>query len=173
MRPVSVRLSAAGFSPWIPLNRLQNNFNVGLAVVFSSNGNLTCTVQHTFDNIFEWLPTRVTRSTTTATARRTNHGLSTADWIGIQGMQSTNLDGFFAVASIPDQDTVTYTVSNTGATEANGFMTIGRLFPHLTLQALTADADGNYISPVTACRLLVSAYTAGYVDLIVSQGLGT
>lgn len=43
-------------------------------------------------------------------------------------------------------------------------------FDHATLVGATANADGNYFSPVKAVRLSVTAYTSGGAELIVLQG---
>ena len=40
------------------------------------------------------------------------------------------------------------------------------------LNNLTSSATSNFSFPVTACRLNVSAYTAGAVTLTVLQGMG-
>ena len=42
-------------------------------------------------------------------------------------------------------------------------------FPHATLAAKTASADGNYAYPITGIRLNVTAYTSGSVTLTVIQ----
>jgi hypothetical protein len=170
MRPATVRVTAAGFSNWIPLTWLVPGFVVGFGVKLSSNANLTYTVQHTFDNILTpFAPlSPITRSTTVATVPITNHGLSVADWIHVQGAGAP-LDGDFAVASVPNQNSVTYTVANSGAAfSAPGVMVAtARIFPHSILFNQTASADGNYFAPPFATRLNVSAFTAGYADLTV------
>lgn len=174
MRPITVRLGAAGFTQWIQVNRLQTSFNVGLAVILSSGANLTYSVQHTFDDIHVGSPCSITRSGTAATLKLVNHGLSVADWVQVISSGSTNLDGSYAVASVVDADNITYTVANSGATADTGSAIVykARVFPNLTLQGLTASGDGNYISPIEACRLLISSYTGGFADLDVLQGRG-
>lgn len=174
MRPVRVRLSAAGFSPWVMIDRLQTDFSVGLGVLFSSGANLTCSVQHTFDDLHTANPCSITRSGTAATLKLVNHGLSVSDWIQVVSSGSTNLDGAYAVASVVDADNITYTVVNTGATADTGsaIVHIGRVLPHLTLAGITASADGDYTAPIQACRLIVTSYTGGFVDLNVLQGAG-
>lgn len=163
MRPVRVRLSAAGFSDWIPLNRMSNSFGIGLGVELSSNGNLTYSVQHTFDDIYEEADRPLSRSTTSLTVNKVNHGLSTSDWVKIAG--SPIWDGQYAVASVTDQDNFVVTVANSGVTSGIGRIQTARVFNHETLVSQTARADGNYQFPPRACRLIVSSYTAGYVDL--------
>ena len=76
MRPQRVTLSAAGFSPWLNINRMPvGSFGVGLAVKLSSGAVLTCSVQHTSDPLYnnstqEW---SASRTTTTGTITKTNH----------------------------------------------------------------------------------------------------
>lgn len=172
MRPITQRLSAAGFGAWLPLDQYDTNSNVGLAVVLSSNKNLTYTVDYTYDNVLQQtVPTALTRSTTTATATIANHGLSVNDYIGIRSAGAP-FDGDYAVASVVDQNNVTFTVANSGPTAAalGFFAVIARVFNHIVLAGLTASADSNFSTAVAACRLRISSYTAGYADLIVRQG---
>lgn len=173
MRPQTVRLASATFSPWIVLDHLVQGFVVGLGVKLSSNGNLTYSVQHTFDNILqdEVLNTSLTRSTTTATLTKTNHGLSVADYIKVSGAGAP-FDGEYAVASVVDQNSITYTVLNSGLTTSTNQprFVYARLFTHLTLAAQTTSQQGNYVAPPIATRLIVSSYTAGYADFTVIQG---
>ena len=82
-RPQTVRLSAAGFSPWIPINRLSESFGVGFGVKCSSNVNLTYSVQHTFDDLWDRSLCLMSRTTTSLAITKTNHGLSAADWVKI------------------------------------------------------------------------------------------
>lgn len=177
MRPTTVRLSAAGFSPWIPVNRLQANFNVGIVVYLSSGASLTYSVQHTMDNLYDIQPCAITRSTTVATLKQTNHGLSVADWIQVFSAGDANLNGSSsgnAVASVVDANNITYTVSNTGATADTGFSTVSkaRVLDNLTLTGMTVRGDGNYVNPITAVRLKITSYSSGFADMNVIQGLG-
>jgi len=165
MRPVRVRLAAAGYSAWIPLNRYPSSYAVALALYFSSNKNLTANVQYTLDPLESQVGV-ASRSTTTATLKLTNHGLSVDDSIVVEGAAPFN--GTYQVASVVDQNTITYTVVDSGAASAGGLSVIPmRVQLHSVLNAITADADSNFSAPPTACRLYVSSYTAGYVDLNV------
>lgn len=168
MRPATVRLSAAGFSSWIPLNRYSSAFGVGLGVVFSSNGNATASVQHTFDDIFERTNVNMSRSMTSLSITKTNHGLSVDSWAMISG--GTIWDGQYAVASITDQNTFVVTVADTGATSGVGYIQTARVFNHSVLAGITDDADSNYSAPPRACRLIITTFVAGYVDLNVISG---
>lgn len=102
MRPTSVTLSAAGPSPWIPVDRAIAPFAIGFGVVVAGGSTLTYSVEHTFDDVL---------AGATATA-----------------------------------------------------------FPHASVAAQTASKDGNYIVPVTAIRLNVTAFTSGSATLTVLQG---
>lgn len=170
MRPVRVRLAAAGRSPWIPINRYATSISIALGLMFSSNKNLTAAVEYTLDPL-ERQDCNITRSTTTATLVLTNHGLSVGDSVVVSETQSTSLDGTYAVASVVDQNTITYTVANSGATVAIGAKVVPlRVMTHPVLTGITANTDSNFSAPPTACRLAVTAYTAGYVDLDVISG---
>jgi len=189
MRPIYTRLSAAGYSPWIPVNRLQKAFGLSLGVKFSSDKSLTCTVQYTLDNInaqkvytgfdtaFMTQAYSMSRTTTSLTITKTNHGLSAGDWAMSWGNGGAPLDDEWrAITSITDQNNFVVTVANSGLTSiaapAKGWLQTARVYPHATLASLTADASGNLAFPVYAVRLYVSAYTAGYVDLEVIQAIG-
>lgn len=166
-RPQSVRLTAAGFSPWILLNRMTNGFGVGFGAKMSSNGNLTYSVQHTFDDLYERTLCLMSRSTTSLSIIKANHGLSTNDWAQISG--GSIWDGTYAVASITDQNTFVVTVADTGATSGLFWVQTARVFDHSEIDDETASADGNYEFPPRAMRLIVTAFSAGYVDLNVIQ----
>lgn len=172
MRPITVRKSAAGFTPWIPLDRLARDFQVGLAVKLSSGANLTYSVQHTLDDLHESTSSfSISRVAVTATVTKVNHGLSVGDWIQVINA-GTPFDGEYSVATVPSVDTFTYTVANTGATSvAHGAATIhtGRVFSHSVLFTKTASQDGNYAFPPWACRLNISAFVGGFADLTVLQ----
>ena len=170
MRPVRVRLAAAGVSAWIPINRYATSIAIALGLIFSSNKNLTAAVQYTLDPL-EAQDCNITRSTTTATLKLTNHGLSVGDSVVVSETQSTSLDGTYPVAGVTDQNTITYTVANSGATEAIAAKVIPlRVMTHPVLTGITANTDSNFSAPPTACRLAVTSYTAGYVDLDVVSG---
>lgn len=169
MRPIQQRLSAAGNAPWIPLNRYATSISVMLGVIFSSNKNLTASVQYTNDPLVAQ-PCKISRSTTTATLILTNHGLSVDDSVVVTGAGAP-LDGTYAVASVVDQNTITYTVANSGVTAPQSPQVIPlRVTLHEVLQGLTADLTSNFAYPPTACRLICSSYTAGYVDLNIVSG---
>lgn len=169
MRPVLVSQSAAGASAWVPVAYSQNSFALGLGVVLSTGANLTCAVEHTFDNLDPVTPVTISRTTTTATVTHPAHGLLTNDSAVIAGTGSSNFDGQRTI-TVVDANTYTYTVSNAGDTSASGFAASGRVFTHLTLTGLTARADGNYAFPVRAVRLRNSAYVSGTSTLIVLSG---
>lgn len=172
MVPVTVRRSALGFTEWVVLDQYVRGFVVGLGAKMSSNGNLTYSVEHTFDPVMTpYSPLTITRTTTVATITfTTNHGLSVADFVRIIGAGAP-FEGSYAVATVPDQTSVTVTVADAGPTSVPSSTKIvtARIFPHTTLVAKTASADGNYVAPPIACRLNVTAYTGGYVDLTVVQ----
>lgn len=50
-RPISVTVSSATQSAWLPVDNNQTPFNVGMGVVLSGGATLTYTVEHTFDDI--------------------------------------------------------------------------------------------------------------------------
>jgi hypothetical protein len=162
------------------VNRLQTAFGLALGVELSSNANLTYSVQFSLDNPNS--PDGLTqaytmsRTTTSLSITKTNHGLSVGDWAKSWGNGGAPLDDeWTAVASITDQNTFVVTVANSGLSSGNGvgWLQTMRAVSHATLAALTASATGNLAFPVTAVRLYVSSYTAGYADMQVLQSYGT
>lgn len=69
---------------------------------------------------------------------------------------------------------LTYTVEHTfDDVFAKDFTPAGATwFPNAGLTAQTTDKDGNYVVPVTAVRLNVTAWTAGTVTMTVIQAGG-
>ena len=172
MRPQRVTLSAAGFSPWLNINRMpKGNFGVALGVKLSSGASLTYSVQHTSDPLYE--PSRewsASRTTTTGTITKTNHGLSVGDWTQMDAAAPFNTA--YAVASVVDANNYTITVPDSGVTSvAKGASNLwtARVAETNEMSAKTASADGNYAYPPTACRLSITSYTSGFATLDVRQ----
>ena len=174
MRPVSYTLSAAGFGAWIPLDYLSTPFNVGIGVTLSDGATLTYDVEHTFDDIFNRRPiSALSRAATVATLDfLENHGLVAGDWIQVDSAGAP-FDGGFAVATVVDANTITYTVANSGPTEAApasfARVVTARVFDHEFLVAQTTNGDGNYAFGCRACRLNVTAYTDGEATITIVQ----
>jgi hypothetical protein len=173
MRPQQTSLAAAGNSPWLNCNWLQNSFGVSLAGIPTSGANLTWKVQHTFDLFSQTArPVTISRTTTVATVTDTDHRLSVGDSIVVVNSGSTNLDGTYDIATVIDANSYTYTVANSGIASASAQLKSFRVFDHATLVAKTARADGNYAFPPEGYRLVITAYVSGKCDLIAHQGLG-
>lgn len=173
MRPQRVTLSAAGFSPWLNINRLpKGNFGVALGVELSSGATLTYSVQHTTDPLYnaqtqEW---SASRTTTTGTITRTNHGLSVGDWVQMDAAAPFNTA--YSVASVVDADNFTITVVDAGAaavTKGASNLWTARVVDTTGLAAQTASKEGSYSVPPTACRLIITSYTSGFAQLNVLQ----
>lgn len=172
MRPQQVTLGAAGYSPWLNINRMpQGNFGVALGVELTSGASLTYSVQHTLDPIYtptyEW---SASRTTTTGTITLANHGLSVGDYW--EGGAPAPFNTSYAVASVTDANIFTVTTPNSGVTSVLIGLypsSRGHVFEHATLTTLTASANGNYAFPPTACRLIISTYSSGKATLNVIQ----
>ena len=167
--PIKQTVSSATRGAWIPLNILATPFNVSLAGVCSSNINATWLVEYSHDNPQNNVACKISSSTTTATLTLVNHGLTTSDSIIVSGSGNANLDGTFQVAGVTDQDVITYTITSTTTTSISAKVSVMRVFTHSTLTAKTANADGNIAYPISALRLRLSAWVAGYVTLLVTQ----
>lgn len=172
MRIQYVTIGSATSSAWQPIDYKQKAFAVGLAGIISSGASLTWKVQHTFDDLGRLQPFTASRTTTTATVTLPDHGLTAGDSIQVQ-YAGAPFDGYYAVASVSDQNTFTYTVANSGAAASlpTAQLVAMRVFDNSVLVSQTGRKDANYAFPVTACRLVCTAYTSGKVTLIVTQGV--
>ncbi len=172
MRPQRVTLGAAGWSPWLNINRTPaGEFGVALGVQLSDSATLTYSVQHTMDPIYtptkEW---SASRTTTTGTITLTDHGLVAGDWVEFDAPAPFNTS--YEVTSVTDANTFVITVADAGvASVAVGWYNLWKARVKATsgLGALSVDAEGNYVFPPTACRLRVTAYTSGKATLNVIQ----
>lgn len=171
-----VTVAAAGNSAWIPTNYLQKPFVVSLAASITSGAVLTYKVQHSFDDPQKPRPvTALVRVGTAVTVMDPDHRLSVGDSVNIMNSGDPNLDGTYDVASVVDADNYTYTVANTGILVPSAPWNVRvvslRVYDHADFTGgISVRKDGNYAFPVQACRLRVTAYTSGKVDLEVTQG---
>ena len=178
MYPITQRLSAAGYAPWVPINRLQTSFNSNLSAMLSSGAVLTYSIEYTLDNAQD--PMNLTqdftlsRTTTVLTITKTAHGLSVGDWVKLWGNGGANLDAEFNVASVVDANTVTVAIANSGLSAGNGvgWMQTLRALPLTAPTGNTVDASFGLDHVVAAVRINVSAWTSGTVDFQVLQGRG-
>lgn len=179
MHPITLRLTAAGYTPWVPINRLQTSFNVGLEAVLSSGASMTYTVEYSLDNPNG--PMNLTqnftlsRTTTVLTVTKIAHGLSVGDWAKLWANGGAPLDAeFAAVASVVDANNFTVTVADAGLSAGNGvgWLQTMRATSLAAMAAKTATVASSLTFPVIATRLHVSTYGSGTVDFNVIQGRG-
>lgn len=199
MHLLSQTIGAAGSTPWIIPNPLLHSPTMSVALTFSSDAHLTCTVEHTFDD-----PTAtpravsISRSGTSATVTDNGHQLNTGDnvliWSDPSGtfgpapligdpLQALPLSAqvpvSYKVQSITDQNNYVITVPNSGSLgPVICTLQSFRVFPAdaANLVGVTgtppARVDGNYAVSVGAVRLTITSYTAGKATLSVNTGLG-
>ncbi len=72
MTPQVISLSSATSTAWIPVDYIQNPYNISLALVFSNTPNLTCKVEYTLDDVFNPLVTPTAFAHTSLTGITTN-----------------------------------------------------------------------------------------------------
>jgi hypothetical protein len=164
--------AVAGATPWVPIDNSLLGFGLTIGCTISSGAVLTYKVQYTHDKIFDTKVCNITRAATVATLKLTDHGLSVNDSIVVMQSGDANLDGTFAVATVVDANTITYTVSNTGLTLASNSSVVStlRVFDHPTITGKTANSDGNIAFPVTGVRLNLTAWTSGKVSMTLNEG---
>lgn len=192
MRPTRVQVTSTQLlSPIIPVNYLQVSFGIGLYVSLSFDAaTVNYTVFHTPDDTGPEgaQVASIARVGTTATATFLQpHRLQTNDMIIVFSSGSTNLDSQLYSApgapggqplpylvTVTSPTVLTYTVANAGATADGGNAKINcfRMFPHASLAAQTARADGNYAFSVRGTMLRANTLSAGTLYLDVLQGLG-
>lgn len=183
--PAYVTLAAVGNSPWVPLSYLQAPFGVTMACTLSGAGNLTYSVQYSYDgqDVSNSQLVTIVRTAGSANVLWPDHGLVTGDAVITTATGSPNLDSATDADNRPiaqdityvDENNFTYVVANSGATfgaqpsRCRRF----RVFTHAVLAALTARADSNFNLPCQFVRLKVTAYTAGKITMAVTQGSGS
>jgi hypothetical protein len=168
-----VSAAAAGVSAWVPIDYSLNGFGLAIGCTVTSGGVLTYKAQYTHDDITRYQDCSISRSGTAATVTLNNHGLSgTTDSVFIQGSGDANLDGTYAVASIVNANSFTYTVANSGATASLPGVkcVVMRVFDHPTITGKTANSDGNLAFPVRAVRLNLTAWTSGTATMVLNEG---
>lgn len=183
--PVRVLLSALGNSPWIPLDYIQTPFGVTLACMPSSDWNGTYSVQYTYDAMDDQEDTLVSiaRTTTSAAVVWPNHDMVTGDSVITYATGDANLDSAKDASrgnpiaqdiTAVDASNFTYVVANSGAAAGgvNSKAKRLRVFTHAVLVAQTGRLDSNFNLPCQAVRLKVTAYVAGRLTMIVTQGVG-
>lgn len=179
-------LAAAGNSPWIIPSPSPLASDIGLAVTFSSNANLTANVQYTYDDPMQ-NPRAValTRVGVNLTINDPGHNLNAGDSITLSNptKDPNNIwDGgipggtSYDIASITDPNNYVVTVANAGSISGVGAVRSFRLFLHPTLKVLAGNPptriDGSIDWPIGAVRLNVTGYTAGAVTLTAQVAKG-
>jgi hypothetical protein len=163
--------AATGATPWIPLDYKQSPFSVGFSIDIAGNTG-TYVIEHGFSDMYKRYPA-ISRTTTTATVTLANHGLQVADSVVVAACGAP-LDGTYAVATVTDVNTFTYTVANSGVAANNdgGWLIPIRVFPHSVLgSAQTTSKDGNYAFPAQYMRMRCTVSGAGSYYLNVAQGV--
>lgn len=194
MRISRLTLNAPGFTAPIPVNYMQPNFNVALAVIPSTAAaGLSCSAQVTMDD--QQIKRQVTWSQVGQTVTITDgiqpqgkgsqslptqqnpHGMITGDTVTMEGTGTASgagavgFDGNYAVTvTSPTQYTITVVPNQTAVGVAD---VIPQRWQTSTAvpAATAARLYANLVQPVTAVRFVVAALTTPSVDFLVLQGL--
>ena len=168
MYPITQRLSAAGYAPWVPINRLQTSFNTNVSAVLSSGAVLAYSIEYTLDNAQD--PRNLTqqftlsRTTTVLTVTKTAHALSVGSSVKLWGNGGANLD----------DNNFTVTVANSGLTAGNGvgWLQTLRVLPLTAPTTNSTSSSFGLDHVITAVRVRVNTWTSGTLDFQVIQGRG-
>lgn len=172
------RQAALGFGPAIPVDYRSVPLAIGVMGILSSGATLTWGVQHTLDDsgpeaAFAVSYVQAATAITVTDLRQyngvTGHGLSVADSVYLTGIPGTP-DANYQVASVVDATHYTVTSTVSQAASGNSLAHNFRWDTHVSLTGQTTRADGNYAFPIRAIRLNVTAYTIGFIDLLILQG---
>lgn len=192
MRPTQVSLSAAGNSPLVFTDYQQTPFDLSIAVICSSGATLSYQPQVCIDDPSNTWDRNVIATQATTVITVTNdfgppgngntHGLSVADIVQLKGTQGNlasgvlaNIDGLYPVATIVSATSYTLTSPTSQTftagpdTKAQSF----RVFPAYVavVGGTTARTLSSYTVPISAVRLVVSAYTSGTCTMVLLQGM--
>lgn len=185
--PVSVVLAAVGTSIVVPLSYLSNGIAIAVAGLLSSdNSGITYSIQHTMDDMTDdaCRSVLISRTTTTATVTDPLHGMVSGDTVIIDNSGDANLDSpvdaqkrpFPIQVTVTDVNTYTYTVANTGAAASKPTVRAKRQ-RWFSLTALTGATTRIYQAftgqPITGLRLIITARTAGSVEMLIIQTSGS
>lgn len=192
IQTVAANFTAVGqVSPWLKHDYYQDPFDVSLGVYFGSGLAATLAVQFILDDMSQASkrqvllsqaltvitiqdsgPQILTSGTTPAGAVSTalaapGHGLAANDFL--QLMESGQFDGGWNITAVASaqQYTLTSLLSQTVAAQLVSAVS-GRVQTHATLTGLVARANGNYIAPVFASRLICTAFTSGGVGYLTA-----
>jgi hypothetical protein len=178
MKPI-YRQAVLGPGPAIPMDYRTVPFAVGVMGVPSSNATLTWAVQHTLDDpgpdgAFPVSYSQTTTVITVTDLRQLNgvngHGLSVGDSVYLAGVPGIPDSTELTVATVTSQSVYTLTAPLSQSAAGNAVAHNFRWDTHVSLTGQTGRNDGNYAFPVRAIRLNITAYTAGYIDLMLLQG---
>ena len=162
MKPQKQTLSAVGSTDWLPVDWRGDQYGIGVGANVSSGGALTYSVEYTFDNPYDTVAVDIARVTTVATVTfAVAHGKSVGDSITVTETREDNLAGTFAIATVPSDLTLTYTVSNTGSAAESAQAAVFTVFADTNFSAISASANALINTPVSMIRTSISAFTSG------------
>ena len=150
-------LAAQASSPWIIPNPLLHSAVLGVALTFDVLANLTCSIQHTFDDPTQ-PPRAVTlsRVTTSLTINDPGHGLNVADNVilyeeptGTWGPTGASGGTSYDIASITDQNNDLQDDINQIQANATALQTrLQDEFNQLESTMSSLQAEGNQVSKI-------------------------
>jgi hypothetical protein len=176
MRFTTTPLGATGPGDWQVIDTEQTAFGVGYFVAVQQGSTLTFKIEHGWSVLptDEQQYSSITRSTTTATLKVPSAlTVKVADSIIVKGAGAP-FDGTFQVASVTNQNTITYTVANSGATTAitGGFVRLIRTIDDPVVVSKSSSTEGNLAFPCSHIRLNLTAWSAGAAVLTLLQPSG-
>lgn len=178
--PRSIKRTADGsaspdFSPWARVNSGMEDYSIGFSTRVHSGVTGTYTVQVTLGNPEEFFKATYSRTTTTLTITYVDHGLNAGDGVNIQGTDWDNVDGqTLEVATVPDADTFTVTVANSGATAGSLRLALLPIDDLASFTAVSGNQTGSTTGAIQMIRLAKNGGSLdGKVTLQVTQSYGS
>lgn len=165
--PVQATGAAAAETPWVPVNDLQNPFNVALYGLPSQDFAATSyQYQVTPDDPQASRQVSFTTSGTTATVKDVGHGLLTGDSLVMTGTNSTA--DVTADVTVVDDDTYTYTTGASPPASGIGKAVTMRVLP-FGAAVTTGKGSALLQTPVRAVRAKLAGWTVGIFTMLVVQ----
>lgn len=158
-------------SPWVRINNMMEDYSIGFIFHPHTGATGSYSIQVSLSNPEEFQKATYTRVTTTLTITLVDHGLVAGDDVNLQGTPWDQTGGnSIPVVTVPDADTITVTVADTGP--ASGGLKVApiRVEDLDDFSGVTGRQKGNTVGAIQLMRAAVAGGTfSGKGTLEVTQ----